>query len=208
MLKLLPTTVLLGFLFPSLASACSCGVIPFHERIGLASDITHIKVVELENKEGRLRAYFEVVESFKGDPNSISYLIASINPQGPMCQVTVEKGEELILFSNQTGPLALHLCDSNIRLARKPGYAEVLQRIMSNDAGELLRGKLVNSFGGLYLDNDEGRNRIIEWPVKDFLTNEVSEHIDRLRSDKIPFEIEMLGYKLEDGTIYWLGVPN
>ena len=50
MIRVLLIILSLMLLFPSIASACSCQYVPFHERIARASDITHVRVVDLEQK--------------------------------------------------------------------------------------------------------------------------------------------------------------
>ena len=134
--------------------------------------------------------------------------MASLNSDGASCQVTIEKEEELVLFSNEVGPLSLNLCSLSIRTERNPGLLEVLQRISDNDPGELLIGKLTNRFGGLYFDSGTGNRRILEWPEVDSLPEKFAEQLNYLRAEKISFETSFWGYTLKDETIYWIGVPR
>ena len=199
---------LFGFLLaisPSLTIACSCGYVSYLDAITQTADITHVRINELEGKNGRLRAYFEIIESFKGDPTKVDFITAAINPMGSACQVTVEQGEELVLFSNERGPMGLSLCSLTKRVTNRPHYLEILQKLVDEDeAASQFAGTLVNQFGGLYLKKEDELFRIVEWPDFEKASEKTAQALKLLRSDKVAFEAQFYGYRLSDGSIFFL----
>lgn len=181
------------------ALACSCRYFSLLEKwdnssIIFIANVTDIKTIEKGNieksAEGVQNGYFEVVKTFKGNPQSIPYLTSAHTPICCICSTTLKKGS-YIVFANNSGPLHLTYCSKTIPLEFATHAPEVLEYLYQKTPTE--------KFSGMYY----ARKRLLTLE-EEFKQELVHEFYSKGKAHKS--YVEFNGYRLNDGSIFFVSL--
>lgn len=130
-------------LFPFLSAfACSCDKPATNDRFMISEFVGIVEVVQTSEGKADQRYYkadLKVIESFKGiAPDRIRVSGTTSEVYSGQCEISVEKGEQWLLFMNDDGEsFYLSHCSHPLRIADKNGKPEKLTDIEQNEIEQL-----------------------------------------------------------------------
>lgn len=174
----------------SFALACSCGHITLEEKVNLSENIFIVEtnrietIIEADDENipsGKRHAYFKVLETLKGSPSGIEFIVSAEKPICCMCHSKVTNNTKYLVFNTGGDKIFLNTCSLTQRVHDQNEQSETIKALlMPSQPSEVFTGVYVSN-SQLFLNDDGTKTKLLQLATEGFYTPMIRVSFEGIR---------------------------